>query len=360
MALVFAYELNPHNYSAGLLLASLWQVRQPRLSDDIYTHLLNDDPNQSDFITETWYRALLARGDFAKIEQLLPSFLTHDSLHTPAWLDAMFFAAHRTGDSKPLQQLLDKSSPLGPSLRRLVEIELMAQTGHLNQAHEALKNLKIDTFYAAYYQINELISLGFPDEALLALNRASSILNESDSKHLILLRMDAFAVKGWISLVHNEAHLVLTVPTNSSMVELLCTHLIRHPDKELLTALFEKLQQEPLPLNADTYQATLALFFTAGANADWQNLHIARNMLGQLGISSRDTLNLAESFFHGQSAQKHLGSILPIFQPLPFKIAYTATNNKSTSPVVLQPLALAVTYALFEHYGGNQPVARAP
>ncbi|HXA15095.1 MAG TPA: hypothetical protein VNW23_08210, partial [Opitutaceae bacterium] len=146
------------------------------------------------------------------------------------------------------------------------------------------------------------------------------------------LRLDIFAEKGWLSLVRNEVELVLSAPATTSSVELLCTQLVRHPDPELLDALFDQLQRKPLPPTADTYQATLALFCAAGVNADWPALQAARNMLRQLSGSTFATLDLTEAFFRGQSAQRRLGSILPL----------------------LQPLSLDVTYALFDHYSGNQ------
>ncbi len=335
ISLMMAYDLNPRSYQAGLLLARLWQVSQPGLSDRVYLRLLNDDPEQATLIAEAWYRALLARGDFAKIAQVAPGFLVHDIAHTSVWMYALFFATRSTGDTKPLQLLLDENSALPANLRRLVEIELLAETGRTSDAHAALRHLPVDTLQAAYYQIDELTVLGFPDDALLALEHNSAAISERDR---VALRLDAFATKGWPSLVRNEVELILTTPVTPSSIELLCTHFIRHPDAELLAALFDKLQRTPLPPNTETYQATLALFCAAGVNADWVDLRTARNTLRQLSGASFTTLDVAEAFFRGKSAERRLGSVLP----------------------VLQPLALDVTYSLFDHYGGNQPVARAP
>jgi hypothetical protein len=127
----------------------------------------------------------------------------------------------------------------------------------------------------------------------------------------------------------------------------------------LFAELFEKLRHEPLPQTTATYQATVALFCAAGVNADWPDLKTARNELRRIGLPSFNDLDQAEAFFRGQSGQQRLGNILPLFQPPPFEIAYTTMNSNLSSPVMLQPLALDVTYALFEHYR-DKPVAATP
>jgi hypothetical protein len=353
LALSNAYECNPHDYRAGLMLAKLLQVGQPAQANFIYAHLLRDAPAQSALIAEQWYRSLLARGDFPEIAQFVPAFLARDTVHAPVWIHAMFFATRRLGDTKPLLRMLDKSYPLDPDLRHLVEIELLSETGRTSDAHEALRNLRMDGSYLAYYQASQLTALGFPDEALAAIIDHAGVLLPKD---VSALRLDAFAAKGWTSLVHNEVDLVLGAPASTTSVELLCAHFIRYPDPKLLTTLFEKLQREPLPQTADTYQATVALFCAAGVNADWPHLQVARNGLRQIGLPSPNILDQAEAFFRGPSDPRQLGHILPMFQPPPLEIAYPIANGNLSSPVMLDPLSLDVTYALFEHYRGN-PVA---
>jgi hypothetical protein len=236
----------------------------------------------------------------------------------------------------------------------LVEIELLVETGRTDDAHQALRDLHADQSYIAYYQANELTALGFPDEALAALNDNANLLPKRDGFALLL---DALIAKGRFGIVYNEVQEVLHAPSSVPAVEILCTQFIRHPDPGLLAALFEKLQREPLPPAADTYQATVALFFAAGANTDWPHVQVARNWLRQLGLPTSSDLDLAEAFFRGQSDQQRLGGILPLFQPPPFEISSATTNGSLSSPVMIQPLALDVTYALYEHYSGKP---RAP
>ncbi|HEV8074030.1 MAG TPA: hypothetical protein VGP21_07845, partial [Opitutaceae bacterium] len=178
-------------------------------------------------------------------------------------------------------------------------------------------------------------------------------------KDISALRLDAFAAKDWTSLVRNEVELVLNTPTSPVLVELLCAHFIRHPDPKLCAELFEKLRREPLPQTPSTYEANVALFCAAGVNGDWPDLQTAHNALRQVGLPSFGDLDQAEAFFRGQSNQQGIGNILPLFQPPPFEIAYATANDSRSSPVMLQPLDLDVTYALFEHYG-DKPVAATP
>jgi hypothetical protein len=353
LALRNAYECNPRDYRAGLMLAKLFQMGQPAQADFVYAHLLHDNPAQSALIAEQWYRGLLARGDFSEIAQLVPAFLAADTAHAPVWMHAMFFATRRLGDTKPLLQMLIKDYPLAPDLRQLVKIELLIETGRTNEAHKALRDLTMDRSYIAYYQVSELTALGFPDEALAALDNHTGLLPREEG---ITFRLGIFAAKGWQSLVRNQVELVLNTPTKAPMVNLLCAHFIRHPDPALLAGLFEKLRREPLPQTTDTYQAAIALFCAAGVNGDWPDLQIARDELRQIGLPAFNDLDQAEALFRGQSDEQRIGNILPLFQPPPFEIAYTTTKDTLSSPAMLQPLDLDVTYALFEHYP-DKPVA---
>jgi hypothetical protein len=351
-----AYECNQHDYRTGLMLANFFQVGQPAQANFIYARLLHDDPAQSVLIAEQWYRGLLARGDFPEIAQLVPVFLARDAADAQVWMHAMFFATRRLGDTKPLLQLLAQGYPLAPDLRHLVEIELLIENGRTNEAHEALRALHVDRSYIAYYQTSELTALGFLDEALAAINNHASLLPAQDTS---ALRLDTFAAKGWPSLVRNEVELVLSAPSSPASVELLCTYFIRHPDPKLFAELFEKLRHEPLPQTTATYQATVALFCAAGVNGDWPNLLVARNALRQIGLPSFGNLDQAEAFFRGKSNPQRIGNILPLFQPPPFAIAYATAKDRLSPPVILEPLALDVTYALFEHYP-DKPVAATP
>jgi len=335
MDLSYASNLNPRNFQAGLLLAKLCQVGQPVLSDQLYARLLHDDPDQAALIAHEWYGALLARGDFPRIIKLAPAFLTRDAANAAVWLNAFFFATRRLGDPEPLRRLLATEPALPANLRRLGQIELWAETGRTGEAHDALSRLPLDTAYAVYYQATELTALGFPDEALLALDRAAALL---PGPEYLALRLDAYAAKGWRSLVQNEIEFALSPPVRASLIESLCAHLIRHPDAELVADLFARLQQNPLPPSAASYQATLALFCAAGANADWPDFRAARNMLRQLSGAPFKALDTVESFFRDTSANRRIGNVLPL----------------------LQPLDLDVTYALFEHYGSGQAGFRPP
>jgi hypothetical protein len=331
--LSYAYELDPRNYPAGLSLAKLWQAPLPAWSDQVYARLLHDDTAQSALICDEWHRAMLARGDFPEIAQVMPMLLARDAADAPVWIHAMFFATRRLGDIRPLRKMLAEDPSLAPGLHRLVEIELLIETGRVSDAHEALLRLSMDTPYTAYYQISELTALGFPDDAMAALEHNADLLPQRDS---FPLRLDALVVKGRFGLVHNEVEKVLRAPSSVLAVEILCTQFIRHPDPELLAALFGKLRREPLPPTTESFSAIAALFCAAGVNADWPHLEIAHHMLKQLSGSNFAALDLLDSFFHGQSAQP-LGNVLPI----------------------LQPMSLDVMYALFEHYSGI-PVAPTP
>ena len=65
--LSLAYDLDPKNYDAGLLLAQLYQFGQPGLSDLVYGRLLSEHPERAEATAQLFFRALLARGDFPSV-----------------------------------------------------------------------------------------------------------------------------------------------------------------------------------------------------------------------------------------------------------------------------------------------------
>ncbi|MBC8008970.1 MAG: hypothetical protein H7067_02600, partial [Burkholderiales bacterium] len=103
-----AYELN-HDYRTGMLLAQLWQAGQPLLSDQTYTRLFTDHPEKRPEISQAWYRALLARGDFGAIQRVAGERLLHSG-PTPsaAWSQAFLFASRQLGDPSGIARLLEE------------------------------------------------------------------------------------------------------------------------------------------------------------------------------------------------------------------------------------------------------------
>src|SRR5581483_4379384 len=101
MSLAQSYQLDPSNYSAGHLLAQLWETSGADYSNQLFRKLMHDHPEQRAATAQAWFGALLCHGDFISIEGLAQERLL-DQPRSPevgVWLNALVFAARRTGNT---------------------------------------------------------------------------------------------------------------------------------------------------------------------------------------------------------------------------------------------------------------------
>ncbi len=338
LSLSLAYELDPYNHAAGLLLAQLWQVGQAALSDRTYVRLLDNHPAMRPVTAQSWYRALLARGDFGTIAQLSADALRFDPDHATAWIHALFFSIRKTGDLAPLHRALSITSPdLAPDVRALLELERTVATSLRAQCIDALLRPATDprTAYAAYYRINRLLQLDAPQQALTLFERYGPRLGERERA---ALQLDLYAELGWAPLRRATIETLTARTLNLPTVEILMAHLIRHPSPELARLVFAGQAARPLPPTEANYSGYTALFCTAGIYGDSEQVTALANALKQISGSSFVSLRAAEAFFRQPEANRRIEGVLPMLQPLP----------------------LDVTYALLERFGRPTPAPTQP
>lgn len=332
--LVNAYEFNPADPHVAFLLAQKLQLSNPVRSDAIYQRLLREQPTQRTAIAQVWFRALLARGDFAAVEALAAREIVADSSHASVWLRAFVFANRQTRTLALLNELLNSPAPEAKFWRPLLLVEADLRAGHLESALRELKQPWTKApAYGLFYQIAELTAHG---QALLAVDLLGSYQTRLDDTARATLLLDAYAALG---ARHNREQLfdsLLAPPLNAPTVNILAANLIRHPDSDLLQRLFLKFTREKPSVGDTTLETYLALFCAAGANSDWNKLHLVASALHRDGPAGNvSTLGLAETFFRGQTAQTRIAGLLAAL-----------------------PTSLEVHYALLERYPG--PPAPAP
>jgi len=332
ISLSTAYGLAPQHYATGHRLAQLWQVGQPGFSDQIYRRLLNDHPAEAEGTAQSWFRALLARGDFAMIEVLASERIAADPEQSGAWLNAFLVANRRTGDAKARQRL-EVSAKLTDEARFLLQLRatLAEKASPAEKRAQLLKaEAEARTSLSFFHVYRELIARGYPQDALQSLESRPGLLGVRDQ---VSLRMDALAALGWTTTLQREVENLLTEKPGAVLLELVSAHLIRYPDARLRGMVFERLERDSSPVNQENYAAYLSLFSAAAAGRDKPRLH---------WVTARIKTMLKGDF----RSIDAVGEALLTPKPRPRIENYLP---------VLQPLPLEVSYALFDHYS---PVAR--
>ena len=129
-----AYEFDPSNYAAGLTLAKTLQSGQPVPSNRVYDRLFREHPDQRETTAEEWFRALLARGDFATIQSLARDRILDDTAHASVWMRALIFASRQSHRDDVLRALRDSPAPAATVWRPLIETELLLLAGRNAEA----------------------------------------------------------------------------------------------------------------------------------------------------------------------------------------------------------------------------------
>jgi hypothetical protein len=335
-----SYEFDPTNFAAGLSLAKHFQVGQPGRSDEVFARLMRDHPDQQNVTAQEWFRALLARGNFKKINELAREQILSDTKHAAVWVRVLLVSTRQAADSAPLHALVADPAPAAPIWRPLFETELLVRSGRPDAAKARLMQawpLDERTRFTLFYRVNALIDLG---DTFAALDLLNSHLGVLDDEADITLRLSAFAVAGSSKGLREQVDKLLgrrLTPANLSIGKILCAQLIRHPDAEIFDRLWQKVEREQMPLTTETVGLWFSLMCAAGAVDDRARLHELTGRLKQASKTPFHALNIVEAFFRGETPERRINYLLPIL-----------------------PLPLEVTYALLERYGQAAPVPAVP
>ncbi len=331
LALRQAYDLNPRDHSTGLLLAQLSQAGQPALSDDIYRRLYNARPDLRETTAQAWYRALLARGDFATMQNLAADRLASGETAAlpPAWLQALLFVTRYSGETAKLAELAASPS-LSPAQRALFTLSSTLPSLPAPERVRALASsveLERDPVVLAQL-LRALLHENRPNLVVSLLETHALPLDDREKTRL---RLDALSLAS-----RHEEHSallreVLALPTNPAVVELLSAHLIARPNLAALRACAEKFRLDPLPAEETSYPRLLAWFAACGANGDAELLRAAANSIRTVVARDSVALEIAQqTLLSGPDLR--LDALLPLIQPLPLEVAYALYERFAPPP----------------------------
>lgn len=333
-----SYHFDHGNYAAGLSLAKHYQVGQPARSDEVFAELLRDHPDKQHNTAFDWFRALLARGSFARIITLAHDELLTDPAHGAVWVRALLFATRQTNHPDILRELATSNDPAARGWRPVFETELLLRERRLAEARAAVLRPwppEVSAPFTIFYRVQALIGLGETFEALDLLARNTGVL---DSEAEVTLLLEAYAAHGSKTALQQEFERLLAprfTKENISIIKIICAQLIRYPDRAIFERLCDKVQREGIALSTETAGVWFSLLCAAGAVGDQTRLHELTAQLKQASKTPFVALGLVEAYFRGETSERRITNFLPIL-----------------------PLPLEVTYALLERY--NHPQSAPP
>lgn len=324
LSLSIAYERDPENGPAGLLLAQLWQTTQPALSDRIYSSLLRHPRDDGMAVAQTWCGALLRRGNFQQIVRVAVEALKAASSPSPVWELTLLEAIRLSAGSELEQARLPSVEGLPHTAKAVLDREHVLRTSlQPGSRAPALAELvpAAPSPVAVYQIVTSLLLSGHAAEALALLDRFGKVL---DTRTLTSLRLDGFAAQGWSELRQIEIDALLGASPGRPGVDIVCAHLIRFPDTALSTRFFARIDSRPPPLSSEGASATYAaLFCLAGVEKNASRLEHYRKQLESVSGGSLPALAAVADFFLGKSTDKRLGSFLPFLPAVSNEVAWS-------------------------------------
>jgi hypothetical protein len=340
MWLAQSYELDPANYSAGRVLAQLWEAGGIDYSNRLYRRLMRDHPEERTATAQAWFTALLVHGDFPTIETLARDQLAADPPHATAWLNALLFASRRTGGQAALSEA-SKDPALPPYFRQICAWELRLRTASREDKRRILTeplHTSAVAPYVVYYRIERLLDAGLADEALLQLNQFRGGLSARDR---VSLELEAYWALGWRNFLFGETDQLLAGPPSAPLVEVLSAHLIRHPDPALLAKVCTAVTQRPLPLDGEAAGAYASLFCAAGAAGDWVRLGLLASEIQRVTASRCPALATVEAYFRGDFRVNPVERYLPALSILPIEVDYALFDFSDRRRITPKPATAA-------------------
>ena len=336
-----SYEFDPQNYPIGLALAKSFQIGHAAQSDKVFARLIKDHPNQQHTTAQAWFRALLARGNYTKITELAQTELRSDARHSTVWARAILVAARQTNDTAVIATLAASEDPRNKVWGQLFSAEKLFREGRVEAARTALEGSwpapTSPVFrFMLFYRIATLTQLGAGFTALDLLARHPQAL---DAEAEITVKLEAYAALKADRLLRKLTAELLDAPftaTSPSLINLLCAHLIRHPDVSLFSQLWGKVTAAQLPMNSETASAWFSLLCTAGAVGDRERLQEITERIKDAAKTPFVSLGLVEAFFRGQTSERQSIPFLPIL-PLPIEVTYALLQRYQPASSIPAP-----------------------
>lgn len=317
-----AYELNPHHYQVGMMLAQFYQAGSPSRADELYRKLLGEHEARRNETARAWFQSLLSRGRLQDIAELARRQLLIEPEHSGAWVHAVLFATRYSPNNKLLAEIRDNETVLAP-VRRVIDLAMQVRNSDPAGGRRLLLGTPLtkEFTYEKVYRVEELLRLGFPQDALRLLAAVRGDLAGRDVARLIFA---TYAELGDKIRLHREfsGFLARDRKIRASEVTLLAVHLINYPDQELLTMLGSALPRVPMTQPEKRLEAAIGVFCAAGIMADSKEMEAAKKLISETFESNPLGLVQLELFFMGKSSASRIESLLPTINPLSLELNY--------------------------------------
>lgn len=324
-------ELNPQNHAAAIALANLLQLSgQSAVAEHVYERLMEDIPEQRPATARVWFRMLLARGDYAHIKTLATAMLSEDSGHREAWLHALVFAARQTNDQEVLEHLVNGDHGLPDWGLEVVKIEQAILKQKIPDALPRLnRRFPLNAGnYLPYYQVDRLLQLDLPDQAVALLNNYGNRLPVDEAT---LLRLRAFQAKNWTSLAEPEYENLLRYPMSPRLSALICAFLLDHPFPQVLPAYLDRFLAAAPPLTDETLPLYHASYLVAELGNDPVRAQkLAGIIIGFTHADAKPLQGLA-ALLKNNAPAAQVAELLPLV-PVPVEVLYAVQSPNAKSP----------------------------
>jgi len=324
LALFVAYDRNPRNLEAGLLLAQLLQrTRQAERGDRLFQRLLHDFPARNDEIAAAWADALLVREDHAALAGLAARQAGTAGRGTAAWVRALVFALRQLDSAAFATAAANAEAAVPERLREIVAAERRLRAGDATGARALLTApTLVSEPIAIYYRVETLLQIGALDDAATILTQGAALLGQF---HHTLFGYRIAVARGNGPAADLFFESLLQPPLIPEKIELLGAELLRRPAAPLVAELFAAVERTGgLPARGDVQ---VALLIAAAASDDSVRV-------GQVIARSREVTPGAEAglkklavYLRGGAEAEPLHGLLDTL-PVPRELVYALLETR--------------------------------
>ncbi len=330
MSLSLAYEYDPANYETGRLLAQLWSAARPERANQVYEKLMLDHPEHRVATARAWFKGLLSRGDYLRLEKLAADAIVFDPDSTSAWIYAFLFANQRTGNFVLIDELLESPANLPAGVSDLLQLEQTVRALKPTESRDLLTHIENpnEPLFLVHYRVRKLIQLGEGTRALQLLNAQSTRFQDRDR---IRLQLAAYAQGDFRDPYVDLVRKLIQLPPSLALSELLSAHLIVYPNLALYRLIKQSVAPADIADDNERLQSVLAFYFLALAHADKSGSDDIAAYLREITGSTFASLDAA-ALVATDPARYRIQNVLPAIQPLSLDMIYALLERYENHP----------------------------
>lgn len=327
-----ALAVDPRDATAARGLAQLLQIPQPAEADAIYRDLLARDPAEAELTARSWLQSLLARGRFDELQKLAAARLSAADASAPgAWLRAWLLADSYTGDAAALDRLLaaphlpDEARATLGLARELRGMDAAAGRSRLLLAAADPATRPIELYYVCQW----LTRHGHGYDTLAVLQARRVLVTDRD---FVALRFDALAAVGETAPLRAEAGQLLAQDPSAAVIDVLCAHLLRHPDAAIRGLVVAAVAGRHPPFVSAETASLVGLFCVCARDGDPDGMKLAGDRIAQTTGVPFSVAPVVAPYLAGQRPGAVPGDWMPLLQPLSADVMHALIETSVPLP----------------------------